>query len=180
MGSIAALIPFFPGALLGIPMGIWALVLMNKDEVKRSFGQKQTKVDLPPKVREFAVSTVESVKEAFGSGKAEVEKILRENRDSADEPGRAGTVEGKNKTRPTAIGSFVLGLVSIVFASAGLGFASKFTLVFLSAFFAIFLGVTTIKLIKSYRDHLLDAALAIAGIAAAVISGVGLLARLGG
>ena len=179
-GSIAALVPFFPGALLGIPMGIWALVLMNKDEVKRSFGQKQTKVDLPPKVREFAVSTVESVKEAFGSGKAEVEKILRENRDSADEPGRAGTVEGKNKTRPTAIGSFVLGLVSIVFASAGLGFAGKFTLVFLSAFFAIFLGVTTIKLIKSYRDHLLDAALAIAGIAAAVISGIALLARATG
>jgi tRNA A-37 threonylcarbamoyl transferase component Bud32 len=178
-GSIAALIPFFPGALLGIPMGIWALVLMNKDEVKRSFGQKQTKVEVPPKVRDFAVSTAESVKEAFGSGKAEVEKILRENRDSADEPGRAAA-EGKNKTRPTAIGSFVLGLAAIVFASAGLGFASKFTLVFLSAFFAIFLGVTTMKLIKSYRDHLLDAALAIAGIAAAVICGIALLARVGG
>ena len=179
-GSIAALVPFFPGALLGIPMGIWALVLMNKDEVKRSFGQKQTKVEVPPKVREFAVSTVESVKDAFGSGKTEVEKILRENRDNSDEPGRAGTVEGKNKTRPTAIGSFVLGLVSIVFASAGLGFASKFTLVFLSAFFAIFLGVTTIKLIKSYHDHLLDAALAVAGIAAAAISGIALLARVTG
>lgn len=178
-GSIAALVPFFPGALLGIPMGIWALVLMNKDEVKRSFGQKQTKVEVPPKVRDFAVSTAESVKEAFGSGKAEVEKILRENRDSADEPGRAAPVEGKNKTRPTAIGSFVLGLAAIVFASAGLGFASKFTLVFLSAFFAIFLGVTTIKLIKSYRDHLLDAALAIAGIAAAAICGVALLAHIG-
>jgi tRNA A-37 threonylcarbamoyl transferase component Bud32 len=178
-GSIAALVPFFPGALLGIPMGIWALVLMNKDEVKRSFGQKQTKVEVPPKVRDFAVSTAESVKEAFGSGKAEVEKILRENRDSADEPGRAAPVEGKNKTRPTAIGSFVLGLAAIVFASAGLGFAAAFTLVFLSAFFAIFLGVTTIKLIRSYRDHLLDAALAITGIAAAVISGVGLLAHIG-
>jgi hypothetical protein len=152
---------------------------MNKDEVKRSFGQKQTKVEVPPKVRDFAVSTAESVKEAFGSGKAEVEKILRENRDSADEPGRAAA-EGKNKTRPTAIGSFVLGLAAIVFASAGLGFASKFTLVFLSAFFAIFLGVTTMKLIKSYRDHLLDAALAIAGIAAAVICGIALLARVGG
>jgi len=193
VGSIAALIPFFPGALLGIPMGIWALVLMNKDEVKRAFGQKQTKVDLPPKVRDFAVSTVESVKEAFGSRKAEVEKILRENRDSADlpspaeagyakagEPGRPAPANGKRKTRPTAIGSFVLGLVSIVFASAGLGFASKFTLVFLSAFFAIFLGVTTIKLIKSYREHLLDAALAIAGIAAAVICGIALLARVTG
>ncbi len=180
VGSIAALIPFFPGALLGIPMGIWSLVLMNKDEIRRSFGQKQTKVDLPPKVRDFAVSTVESVKEAFGSGKAEVEKILRENRDSTDEPGRAGHVEGKNKTRPTAIGSFVLGLAAIVFASAGFGFASKFTLVFLSAFFAIFLGVTTIKLIRSYRDHFLDAALAIAGIAAAVICGIALLARVTG
>ena len=180
VGSIAALIPFFPGALLGIPMGIWALVLMNKDEIKRSFGQKQTKVDLPPKVRDFAVSTVESVKEAFGSGKAEVEKILRENRDSADEPGRAGPVAGKNKTRPTAIGSFVLGLVAIVLTSARLGFASKFTLVFLSAFFAIFLGVTTLKLAKSYHDHLLDKALAITGIAAAAICGIALLARLGG
>ncbi|MCJ7674627.1 MAG: serine/threonine protein kinase, partial [Sedimentisphaerales bacterium] len=179
-GSIAALVPFFPGALLGIPMGIWALVLMNKDEVKRSFGQKQTKIEVPPKVRDFAVSTAESVKEAFGSGKAEVEKILREERISPDAPGTAQPVPSQRKTRPTAIGSFVLGLVSIVFASAGLGFASKFTLVFLSAFFAIFLGVTTIKLIKSYRDHLLDAALAIAGIAAAAISGVGLLARATG
>jgi len=178
VGSIAALIPFFPGALLGIPMGIWALVLMNKDEIKRSFGQKQTKVDLPPKVRDFAVSTVESVKEAFGSGKAEVEKILRENRDSTDEPGRAGHVEGKNKPRPTAIGSFVLGLAAIVFASAGLGFASKFTLVFLSAFFAVFLGATTLKVIKSYRDHLLDTALAITGIAVAAICGIALLAHV--
>jgi len=175
-GSIVALIPFFPGALLGIPMGIWALVLMNKDEVKKSFGQKQTKVDLPPKVWDFAVSTAESVKEAFSSGKAEVEKILRENRESTGEPGRA---EGRNKTRPTAIGSFVLGLCAILFASAPLGFAGKFTLVFLSAFFAIFLGVTTIKLIKSYRDHLLYTALAITGIAAAAISGITLLTRIG-
>jgi hypothetical protein len=179
VGSIAALIPFFPGALLGIPMGIWALVLMNKDEVKRSFGQKQTKVDLPPKVREFAVSTVESVKDAFSSGKAEVEKILRQERISPDAPGTAEPVPSQSKTRPIAIGSFVLGLASIVFVSAGLGFAGKFTLVFLSAFFAIFWGVATIKLIRSYRDNLLDAALAIAGIAAAVISGVGLLARIG-
>ncbi len=177
-GSIAALIPFFPGALLGIPMGIWALVLMNKDEVKRSFGQKQTKVEVPPKVRDFAVSTAESVKEAFSSGKAEVEKILREKGVSSDEAVRTGGMPAK--TRPLAIGSFVLGLASIVFVSAGLGFASKFTLVFLSAFFAIFLGVATIKLIRSYRDHLLDAALAIAGIAAAAICGIALLARVTG
>jgi tRNA A-37 threonylcarbamoyl transferase component Bud32 len=179
VGSITAIIPFFPGALLGIPMGIWALVLMNKDEVKRSFGQKQTKVDLPPKVRDFAVSTVESVKEAFSSGKAEVEKVLRENRDGADQAGRTAPAPGKKKTRPTAIGSFALGLAAIIFASAPFGFASKFTLVYLSAFFAIFLGVTTLKLIKSYHDHLLDKALAIIGIAAAAICGIVLLAHIG-
>jgi len=65
VGAVAALVPFFPGALLAIPMGIWALVLMNKDEVKRSFGQKKTKVEGPPNIRDFAVSTAESVKEAI-------------------------------------------------------------------------------------------------------------------
>jgi hypothetical protein len=165
-------------------MGIWALVLMNKDEVKRSFGQKRTKVVLPPKVRDFAVSTAESVKEAFSSSKAEVEKILLENQDGADEPGSTAPMQGKSKTRPRAIGSFALGLATIVFMSAGMGFAEKFTLVFLSAFFAIFLGVRTIKLIRSYPrssrgDHLLDAALAITGIAAAAICGIALLAHIG-
>ena len=50
--------------------------------------------------------------------------------------------------------------------------------VFMPAFFSIFLAVMVMKTIKSYRDHRLDAGLAIIGILAALISGVGLFARI--
>jgi hypothetical protein len=48
----------------------------------------------------------------------------------------------------------------------------------LSAFFAIFLGVMAMKNIKSYRDRLLDTALAIIGIVIASISAITLLTSL--
>jgi 5-enolpyruvylshikimate-3-phosphate synthase len=40
------------------------------------------------------------------------------------------------------------------------------------------MAVTVMKTIKSYRDHRLDVGLAIAGILAALIAGIGLFARI--
>ena len=55
-----------------------------------------------------------------------------------------------------------------------MGFGGEFVFIFLPAFFSIILGVTVVKTIKSYRDHRLDVGLAITGIIAALISGIGL------
>ncbi|UCG59099.1 MAG: protein kinase, partial [Phycisphaerales bacterium] len=40
-GSVLALLPLSAGFLLGIPMGIWALVLLNRPEVQRAFASKE-------------------------------------------------------------------------------------------------------------------------------------------
>jgi len=174
VGSILALFPFSPGAVVGLPMGIWALVVMTKKEVKAAFGQNRTDVKIPPKVREFTVSAAKDMKDVFSRGRAEVEKILSEKTPGSEQP-EAGVPA---KTRPMAVGSFVLGFVSILFVSAGGGFAQKFVFVFLSAFFAIFLGVMAMKRIKSYRARFLDTALAITGIVIASISAITLFTSL--
>ncbi|MBA7712042.1 Serine/threonine-protein kinase PknD [subsurface metagenome] len=173
-GSILALFPFSPGAIVGVPMGIWALVVMTKKEVKAAFGQNRTEVTIPPKVREFTVSTARDMKDVFSRGRAEVEKILSEKSPGSEQPDAGVPL----KTRPMAVGSFLLGFVSILFVSAGGGFAQKFVFVFLSAFFAIFLGVMAMKRIKSYRDRFLDTALAITGIVIASISAITLFTSL--
>ncbi len=173
-GSILALFPFSPGAIIGVPMGIWALVVMTKEQVKAAFGQEETEVTIPPKVRDFTVSTAKDVKDVFSRGRAEVEKILSEKGPGSEQPDAGVPV----KTRPMAVGSFVLGFVSILFVSAGGGFAQKFVFVFLSAFFAIFLGVMAMKRIKSYRDRFLDTALAITGIVIASVSAIKLFTSL--
>ncbi|MDH4241416.1 MAG: serine/threonine protein kinase, partial [Phycisphaerae bacterium] len=77
-GSILAILPFGPGAVVSIPMGIWALLVMTKKEVKAAFGQKETEVVIPPKVREFTLSAIKDVKTVFGRGKAEVQEIIHE------------------------------------------------------------------------------------------------------
>ncbi|MHC4463358.1 MAG: serine/threonine protein kinase [Planctomycetota bacterium] len=85
VGSILGILPFAPGAIIGIPMGIWALVVMTKKEVKAVFGQKGTEVEIPPKVREFTLSAEKVVKDVFGRGKAKVRKIIdKKNKDSQD------------------------------------------------------------------------------------------------
>lgn len=173
-GSILALFPFAPGSIIGVPMGIWALVLMTKEKVKAAFGQEKTEVAIPPKVRDFTVSTAKDMKDVFSRGRAEVEKILSEKGPGSEQPDAGVPV----KTRPMAVGSFVLGFVSILFVSAGGGFAQKFVFVFLSAFFAIFLGVMAMKRIKSYRDRFLDTALAITGIIIASVSAIKLFTSL--
>ncbi len=174
VGSILALFPFAPGAIIGVPMGIWALVLMAKEKVKAAFGQEGTEVEIPPKVRDFTVSAAKDMKDVFSRGRAEVEKIISEKGPGSEKPDAAAPV----KTRPMALGSLILGFVSILFASAGGGFAQKFVFVFLSAFFAIFLGVMAMKRIKSYRDRFLDTALAITGIVIASVSAIKLFTGL--
>ena len=88
VGSILGILPFAPGAIIGIPMGIWALVVMTKKEVKAAFGQKETEVEIPPKVREFTLSAEKVVKDVFGRGKAKVRKIIDEkNEDSQGSDG---------------------------------------------------------------------------------------------
>ncbi len=87
-GSILGIFPFAPGAIIGIPMGIWALVVMTKKEVKAAFGQKGTEVEIPPKVREFTLSAEKVVKDVFGRGKAKVRKIIdKKNEDSQESDG---------------------------------------------------------------------------------------------
>jgi len=174
VGSILALFPFAPGAIIGVPMGIWALVLMTKEKVKTAFGQERTEVEIPPKVRDFTISAAKDMKDVFSRGRAEVEKIISEKGPGSEKPDAAAPV----KTRPMAIGSLILGFVSILFVSAGGSFAQKFVFVFLSGFFAIFLGVMAMKRIKSYRDRFLDTAFAIIGIVIASISAIKLFTGL--
>jgi len=170
-GGILGILPFTPGAIIGLPMGIWALVVMTKKEVKAAFGQKKTEVVIPPKIREFTVSAVKDAKVAYGRGKAEVQKIIRETSTDSQEL----DTPARSKTLGMGIASFVLGLVSILLLSLNTGFAAKFAYGFLSIFFAVFLGVMAIKNIKSYREHLVDTGFAIAGILFALISAIRLL-----
>ncbi|MHC4734240.1 MAG: serine/threonine protein kinase, partial [Planctomycetota bacterium] len=170
-GSILGIFPFAPGAIIGIPMGIWALVVMTKKEVKAAFGQKETEVEIPPKVREFTLSAIKDVKTVFGRGKAEVQKIIREkNEDSQD-----SDVTEPSGSLGMGIASFVLGLVSILLVSLDMDFTAKFAYGFLSIFIAVFLGVIAIRKIKNYRVRLVDTGFAIAGILFASISAIRLL-----
>jgi tRNA A-37 threonylcarbamoyl transferase component Bud32 len=170
-GSILGILPFPPGAIIAIPMGIWALVVMTKKEVKVAFGQKETEVQIPPKVREFTASAIKDVKTVLGRGKAEVQKIIHEQQKDSQE----SDVTEQSGSLGMGITSFVLGLVSILLVSLDMGFAAKFAYGFLSIFFAVFLGVMAMKKIKNYRVHLVDTGFAIAGILFASISAIRLL-----
>jgi len=170
-GSILGILPFAPGAIVSIPMGIWALVVMTKKEVKAAFGQKDTEVEIPPKVREFTVSAIKDVKTVFGRGKAEVQKIINEKSEDSQE----SDVTEPSGSIGMGIASFVLGLVSILLVSLDMDFTAKFAYGFLSIFIAVFLGVMAIRKIKNYRDHLVDTGFAIAGILFASISAIRLL-----
>jgi hypothetical protein len=181
IGSLLALFPFSPGSVVGLPMGIWALVVMRNEQVKAAFGQQRIEVAVPPKVRDFAVSAAGDVKVAFEQGKAEVEKIIgRRKANAAQSSGvpAPGEVSAPRNIRGMAIGTFVLGFVSTLISSLGLNFASRFTLVFLTAFFAIFYGVMVMRSIRPYRKHLLDAGLAAVGILMASVSAITLLNSL--
>jgi hypothetical protein len=174
VGSILGIFPFAPGAIVSIPMGIWALVVMTKKEVKAAFGQKGTEVEIPPKVREFTLSTIKDVKTVFGRGKAEVRKIIHEKNEGSQE----SDVTEPSGSLGLGIASFVLGLVSILLVSLDMGFTVKFAYGFLSIFIAVFLGVIAIKKIKNYKDHLVATGFAIAGILFASISAIRLLVTM--
>ncbi|MHC4694609.1 MAG: hypothetical protein ACYS67_17860, partial [Planctomycetota bacterium] len=170
-GSILGILSFPPGAIVSIPMGIWALVVMAKKEVKAAFGQEETEVEIPPKVREFTLSTIKDVKTVFGRGKAEVQKIIHEKRQDS----QADEVTEPSGSLGMGIASFVLGLVSILLVSVDMAFAAKFAYGFLSIFFAVFLGVMALRKIKNYRVHLVETGFAAAGILFASISAIRLL-----
>lgn len=209
-----------PGSILGLPIGIWALVVLTRHEVHVAFievteKKADTVNDRMGKVAVnifaaaasliFLVALIASFggrrfpwfvfvfgpplvildvfvykrwlnQTTFGPEspservRDEIKKMIdRKDLLDADKPG---------STRKPAVESFVLGLASLLFASFNPGFVSGFVFVFPLAFFSIFLGVTVIKNIQSYRNHLPDMVLAIVGILAALISGVTLFSNL--
>ncbi len=173
-GSVLALFPFSAGSVVGLPMGIWALIVMRNEQVKAAFGQKRIDVAVPPKVRDFAVSAAGDVKEAFERGKAEVEKIVAQKKADLHQQ----SAPTQEKTRQMAVGSFGLGLLSMFFVALNMSFASSFVLVFLSAFFAVWLGVTVFKIARPHRDHLADTILVIVGIVTGSVSVLSLFGRV--
>jgi tRNA A-37 threonylcarbamoyl transferase component Bud32 len=173
-GSILGIITIaFP---FGLAMGIWALVLLSKKEVKAAFGQEETEVVIPPKIREFTVSAVKDARMAYGRGKAEVQKIIRET--SPDSQGsqesQDSDVAGPGKSLGMGIASFALGIVSTFILLLSTSFPVKFVC-FPFIFIAGVLGVTAIKNIKNYRKHRVETALAVAGVLFALISAMRLL-----
>ena len=209
-----------PGSLLGLPIGIWALIVLTRHEVHVAFVEVTEKTPDAGNKRLgiiaanifaaaasliFLAALIASFggrrfpwfvlffgppllildvllykrwlnQPAFSLGlqservRHEINKIIgRKELLDAGAPG---------STRRQAVWSFILGIVSLLFASFNPGFVGGFVFVFPPAVFSIFLAVTVIKTIKSYRDHRLDMGLAIAGILAALISSIGLLARI--
>lgn len=217
--GVMQLIPS-PGSLLGLPIGIWALIVLTRHEVHTAFvkvaektsnavnkGMGNVAIIIFAAVASliFLVALIASfsgqsfpwfilyfgppllildvllykrwLNRAAFVRESLSEQIRQEIRKTTDlkEQLVAGKLDG---TRRPAIGSFVLGIVSLLFASFNMGFGGKFMFIFLPAFFSVFLGVTVIKTIQSYRDHRLDVGLAIAGILAGLISGIGLFAGI--
>ncbi len=171
-GSILGI--FTPAFIIGLPMGIWALVLLTKKEVKAAFGQEETEVVIPPKIREFTVSAVKEARVAYGRGKAEVQKIIRETSPDSQKS-QDSDVAGPGKNLGMGIASFVLGLVSILILSLGASFAAKFAYGFLCILLAAFLGLMAIRRIKGFRKHLIETGFAAAGLLFALISFIRLL-----
>jgi predicted Ser/Thr protein kinase len=189
IGSALAILPLGPGVLIGLPMGIWALILLTKQEVKAAFGQRRTDVSIPPKLRQFAVSAVDQVKAAVDREKAEFQKLRSQKHPDPENPEAA--TAGKGMTM--AIASCVLGLLSILFVSLNAEFPSRlafglvstnaqfpirFAFGFASLVIAILTGILAIKSVKSYKEQLLQTALAGAGIFFGAVSAIALLADM--
>jgi len=173
-GSIFGIItPYFP---LGQIAGIWALMLLTKKEVKAVFGQEETEVEIPPRIREFTVSTVKEARMAYGRGKVEVQKIIRETRPESQksQDSQNRNVAEPRKSLGIGIVSFVFGLVSIILLSVNTSSPAKL-IGFPFIFIAGILGVTAIKNIKNHRKHLVETGFAAAGILFALISVIILL-----
>jgi hypothetical protein len=173
VGSILAMIPS-AGMLIGLPMGIWALILLQKDEIKNAFGQERTDVSIPPQVRQFAVSAVDEVKDVFNREKAEFAKIKTSK--SSGQKHSDVPVEKAGLALP--IISFVLGLLGIVTVSSDMSFPFGFAYGFVFVFFSIFLGITAIQKIKNHREQIAYTGFAAAGILFGVISGLAIIAEI--
>ena len=116
-GSILGIIT--PAVPLGQIAGIWALWLLKQKEVKAAFGQEETEVVIPPRIRAFTVSTVKEARMAYGRGKAEVQKIIRETSpDSQDsKKSQESDVTGPGKSLRAEIASFASGFVGVLMLS---------------------------------------------------------------
>jgi hypothetical protein len=171
-GSILGMIT--PAFIIGLPMGIWAMWLLRKKEVRAVFGQQETEFEIPPKIRNFTVSAVKDVRTVYGRGKAEVQKIIHETTPDLEESQKID-VTNPRKSLGIAISSSALGLVSTIILSIDMSYPLKFTLGILSIVFAGFLGVIAIKNIQNYRKHLVETGFAIMGILFALISIIRLL-----
>jgi hypothetical protein len=47
VASVLALLPCGPAWLLGLPMGIWSLLVLSRRDVKAAFRAKQAKTSIP-------------------------------------------------------------------------------------------------------------------------------------
>jgi|GEM_PF-1356152 len=210
-----------PGSMLGLWMGIWALVVLTRDEVHGAFikatQRKGDAVETGVGSMELVIVAVAASvvflgtlmgslgnrrfprfiflfgpplvildvfafkrwkgRSARGQGSprktAEAEGITSRNMARPQH----GDVRVPERTRRMAVGSFALGLFGVFLPPSHAAFTAKLTLVSLSAFFAVYLGVTVLKSTRPYRDHLLDAGFAAGGIIAASISVIALFAR---
>ncbi len=161
-GSVLAIFPFSAGAIVGVPMGIWALVLLAKEEIKAAFGQEQTDVSIPPQVRQFAVSAVGQVKETFEREKAEFAK-LRTPKSSEQ---RYSHLSAGDNNLGISIASCILGLLGVISA----GMATIFPFTFLFIFLSIFLGIRVLK--TKGKNPPVQTGLAIVGILLGVVAAI--------
>jgi hypothetical protein len=105
------------------------------------------------------------------------EQILKQIRTMIDNK-ELPIADTSGGTRKPAVGSFVLGIISLLFTSFNMRFGGEFVFIFLPAFFSILLGVTVIRTAQSYQNNRLDFGLAVVGIIAGLISGIGLFAGI--
>jgi tRNA A-37 threonylcarbamoyl transferase component Bud32 len=209
-----------PGSLLGLPIGIWALVVLTRRDVHVAFievmektpeaGNKRMGI-IAANIFAAAASLIflAALVASFGGrrfpwfaivfgppllildvllykrwlnqaafGPESPSERIRQEIKKMIGPKELLDAGAPGSIRRQAAWSFILGLVSLLSASFNLGFTGGFVFVFLPAFFSIFLGLKVIRTIQSYRDHRLVIGLAIAGILAGLISGIGLFARI--
>ncbi|MHC4335135.1 MAG: serine/threonine-protein kinase, partial [Planctomycetota bacterium] len=148
IGSALAVLPLGPGALIGLPMGIWALILLTKQEVKAAFGQRRTDVSVPPKIREYAVSAVDKAKAVVDREKAEFQKLRSQKHADPQNPDSQDPQAAPAATGMTmAVISCALGLLSILFVSVAVDayFPIRFAFGFAGLAVAIYTGVIGIR-----------------------------------
>jgi hypothetical protein len=110
-GSVFGMIT--PAFIIGLPMGIWALWLLRKKEIKAAFGQEETDFVIPPRIRNYTVTAVKEARMVYGRGKAEIRKIIHETRPDLEESQKSD-VTGPRKSFRMGIASFASGFVNVL------------------------------------------------------------------